>query len=154
MLEASPKKSPQLLDLLAYRLPPKLDQEARQQRSRNLLLRALEQDTTIAFLGAGISQPFGYPDWRKLGFKVLKRTLEALESLKDNDPRVAGCLDYISSLSREAKALDKLDKLEADALMFMIGACKSALTLAREDLVDSVYYTLFKEQFTKAPSPK
>jgi len=151
MLEASPKKSPQLLDLLAYRLPPKLDQEARQQRSRNMLLRALEQGTTIAFLGAGISQPFGYPDWKKLGLTVLNLTLKELNKHK-TDLRVAGCLKYIRSLRRGARGLG--DKLEADALMFMIGACKSALDLAPEDLSNTVYYGLFEKKFSKALSSK
>jgi SIR2-like protein len=175
---ASTKDSPQLLDLLAYRLPSKLGRETREQRSRNLLLRSLEQGTTIAFLGAGVSAPFGYPEWKDLGLEVIERTFAALKTLKGDppvrvlssgrfpsdlqaaldkfkeDPRVRAratdCFKYINSLKMGAKALKKRNKLEADALMFMIGACKSALGFVQEDLVDSVYYELFREKFKKA----
>ena len=152
MPESSTYKSPPPLELLGYKLPPKLGRSVREQRSRSLLLRALEQGTTVAFLGAGISRPFGYPDWKTLGFAVLGRTLGELEKLADTDSRVAACRDYIQSLKTGAEGLG--DELEANALMFMIGACKTALDLARKDLVDSVYYDVFRSEFEKAPCPE
>lgn len=130
------------LEFLAYRLPAKLGQDVREQRSRSLLLRSLEQGTTIAFLGAGVSQPLGYPTWKDLALKVLRRTVETLDG---SDPRVEGCRHYICSLEKAARAQG--DKLEAPDLMFMIGACKKALALADESLVESVYYGVFKKWF-------
>ena len=34
-----------------------------QQRSREMLYRVLNLKTTVAFLGSGLSVPYGYPAW-------------------------------------------------------------------------------------------
>lgn len=148
MLKASTEDP--LLDLLAYRLPSKLGRETREQRSRNLLLRALEQGTTIAFLGAGVSVPFGYPRWEKLSDDVLKYTLAKLKepAEKDKDPRIDACCKHSRFLEDRAKGLGK--EPEAAALMFMIGACKSALALTPDGLKD--YYELLRKSFKEAKS--
>ncbi|HEV8581488.1 MAG TPA: SIR2 family protein [Thermoanaerobaculia bacterium] len=144
MAESPQEKSPSFGEFLAYKLHAKPRKDAREQLSRNLLLRALEQETTIAFLGAGVSVPFGYPNWKELGRDVFDY---ALEKLPGEGP-LSGCRDYIRSLKIEAGRLG--DKAEADALMFMIGACKSALSLVPDGLQG--YYDLFRENFSTAKS--
>src|SRR6185295_11606449 len=110
-------KDPQLLDLLAYKLPPKLGEKEREQLSRNMLLRALEQRTTIAFLGAGVSAPFGYPTWKQLSERVFKFTLEKLQpGKKESDPRIDACYKYIQILQARADRLG--EEPGAAALMF------------------------------------
>jgi|GEM_PF-922884 len=150
MTEGSEVTSP--LEFLAYRLPSKLEPGLREQRSRSLLLRVLEQKTTIAFLGAGVSQPFGYPTWKGLGLAVLSQTLMTLKKLDNTDSRVRGCIDYLTFLKQGIRKLGK--NPDAPALMFMIGACKRSLQLAGGDLVDSVYYSQFGQRFAAPQYPE
>lgn len=121
-------------------LPPEARErlEGRKERSESMLLSALDRGTTIAFLGSGISVPFGYPSWRDLALGVLQETVRELES--------AGCraagLEYIKSLQEGART--NPGALDANALMFLIGACR---TLLEESGRLAVYYKYLSECF-------
>jgi len=87
--------------------------------------------------------PFGYPDWKELGSDVLDYTLKKL-------PQKGPLAGYIQSLKQEADRLGA--KAKADALMFMIGACKEALRQVPQGLEG--YYRLFSNNFKKALYPE
>ncbi|HEX7183219.1 MAG TPA: SIR2 family protein [Thermoanaerobaculia bacterium] len=107
-----------------------------------MLLHALNQGRTVAFIGSGVSIPFGYLTWEDLAFKVLACTLQAL-----NDEKSApGCVSYIESLQRGAQSMK--GRLQENALMFVIGACKSAL---EQNKLDAAYHALFKKHFAEGP---
>ncbi len=143
MPESSRDRSFRALELLAYKLPLRPGRETREDRSRSMLLRALDQGTAVAFIGSGISRPFGYPSWTGLSLEVLRRTVRALEQADHVAP---GSLEYITELREGARRIGK--KLPPNALMFMIGACKKVL--AQNDL-SLVYDSLFEKRFAQAP---
>ncbi len=145
MYESSTETFPPL-EFLADRLPAQPGQENREQRSRNMLLRALDQGTAIAFLGAGVSLPFKYPNWNKLGRDVFDRTIETLKDVGKTNPHARNCVKYLQDLNKGSRGKD----LPADALMFMIGACKAALS--QHGRVEA-YYELFRTQFGERPEP-
>lgn len=112
--------------------------DARKEHSESMLLSALDRGTTIAFLGSGISAPFGYPNWRDLALGILEETVRHLGSSSNRSPG----LDYIESL--QVGARKNLEALDANALMFLIGACR-ALLKKRGSL--KVYSDYFSKQF-------
>jgi tetratricopeptide (TPR) repeat protein len=112
--------------------------EDRKKRSESMLLSALDQGTTIAFLGSGISAPFGYPSWKDLALGMLKKTVQELGS---SSCRPAG-LKYIESLQEGARK--NSDALDSNALMFLIGACR---TILEESGKLPVYYKYFSDCF-------
>jgi tetratricopeptide (TPR) repeat protein len=112
--------------------------EVRQEYSESLLLSSLQRKTTIAFLGSGISAPFGYPTWRDLALEILEETAQNLGSAQN--PRG---LEYIKSLQEGAGK--RPDALDANALMFLIGACRTALD---NNGRLQVFYDFFSKKFS------
>jgi tetratricopeptide (TPR) repeat protein len=112
--------------------------EDRKERSESMLLSALDQGTTVAFLGSGISAPFGYPTWKDLALGILNETVRELGSSSD---RPAG-VEYVESLQQGAQK--NPDALDANALMFLIGACR---TILEQHGKLAVYDRFFSESF-------
>jgi tetratricopeptide (TPR) repeat protein len=89
--------------------------------NERMLLRALDSGRTVAFLGSGISQAFGYPGWNGLALGLLERTWQTLGSMKKAPPELKDIESYKIGAKRKNANLD------SNALMFLIGACRSAL---------------------------
>jgi tetratricopeptide (TPR) repeat protein len=142
----APRQTCSPLEFLADRLTPKPGLETRVQRSRSMLLRALAQGTTIAFIGSGVSRPFKYPAWNELVLDVFACTLAELRKVHPIDPSVQPCVQYIESLQKVARG----GSLLPDGLMFMVGACKEALSLHGRG---EAYERLFREKFRDARCP-
>lgn len=89
--------------------------------SERMLLRALDGGDTVALVGSGVSKAFGYPGWKEFALNLLKETRKAL-ALRKDVPRpvqreIAGFL----------RSAGQVQSLTANELMFLIGACRSAL---------------------------
>ncbi len=110
--------------------------EERMEYSERMLLRALDGGKTVAILGSGISKAFGYPSWPEFARDLLDETKAALTRKGGSPPE----LDDIKSFQAAAKR----STLDANALMFLIGACRSALE--QNDLA-KVYKRFIKKHF-------
>src|SRR3954468_1221690 len=142
MPESVTEGSSRALEFLAYKLPPRPGRGMREERSRSMLLRALDQGTTIAFVGSGVPRPFGYPSWDELASDVLRGTEEVLKVTAQPTP---GSLDYVQSLVDGTRAMT--GRLPETALMFLIGACKKVL---EQNELDRVYHSLIRKKFARA----
>lgn len=111
---------------------------ARKEHSESMLLSALDRGTTIAFLGSGISAPFGYPTWKDLTLGILEATVQNLSLAGDS---TAG-LEYVKSLQEGAQKHS--GAMDPNALMFLIGACRTILE-KRGEL--KVYFDYFSKRF-------
>lgn len=117
--------------------------EDRKERSESMLLSALDRGMAVAFLGSGISAPFGYPSWKDLALGILQETVETLSSSGSHPEG----LEYIESL--EEGAQKNPGALDANALMFLIGACRTVLEQSRKL---QVYYDYFSRCFAATSS--
>jgi len=111
--------------------------DARNSFNERMLLRALESRKTVVILGSGISRPFGHPSWNCFAQLLLERTEKELAVI-GGGPELEAIKAYKSAAETTNASLD------TNALMFLIGACRSALGEER-------YGTFIKEQFSLAP---
>ena len=88
--------------------------EQRVAHNRRMLLSVLDLETTVAFIGSGVSRPFGYPSWDSFARGVIDFTETALEARGRSE-------DLASLRPDEGQSLDSTD------LMFLIGSCKKIL---------------------------
>jgi len=118
-------------------------------RNRSLLLRALDGGNVIAFLGSGFSAAHGYPDWKGLALGILKRTSAALEGREPKPPELKEVNLYKEAVQRavdaEEAGKETRESLDANALMFLIGACRAAL---ERNKLRKVYEESYREILT------
>jgi tetratricopeptide (TPR) repeat protein len=107
-----------------------------------MLSRALNMETTIAFTGAGLSAPLGYPTWR--GF--VERTLEHTISEVNGRPSHSTSQFDVDRLNRLRKQLSPEQKTQVkpEQFLFIVGACRR--TLEGLSAVDS-YFNFLHETF-------
>lgn len=109
----------QILAFGAERFPldSKATREARHQRSRVMLERALNLRTMIAFVGSGCSAPLGYPVWKGLVSNVIAETLARKKG------------DAVATIRLEAmqKSLSGPSTPGTRNLIFYLGYCQSLL---------------------------
>ena len=127
-----------------HKLDPKPDasREERLQRSKQMLARVLNLRTTIAFIGSGCSAPLGYPTWKELTARVVKRTQDEVKNLSALEP-AAG------KLGRFRKQLRTQDGIKADQLLFMLGVCQRVFEQKYGDGGRSVYRKFVSALFAK-----
>jgi SIR2-like domain/MalT-like TPR region len=94
----------------------------RWERNEGLLLHALARGNVVAFLGSGVSGAFNYPSWRCLAFEILDETACALKKKEGDESLEARNIEQLrNGAEREKK------NLKPPELMFLIGACRTAL---------------------------
>ncbi len=133
--------------LLEFALPmlypdPRESLETKMSYNERMLVRALDGGRTVAILGSGISRSFGYPDWKHMAFDLLETTKLALATVKNGKPPPE--LATIDSYQRAARKAG--DRLDANAFMFLIGACQSSL---RANGKEDCYKSFFKNKFKR-----
>lgn len=134
-MEKSIEITPHLLPLR-----PGATHAERVDRNRRMLWRALNLNTTIAFVGSGVSRAFGYPAWDEFARGVVDCTAEALQGT----PALADLNSLRTGLQDPQRALDQND------LMFLIGACKRMLI---ENHLEDKYYEYLKTYFARGTRP-
>lgn len=149
-------------------LPDGASSADRREHSEKMLLRALNLGTTVAVVGSGCSVPFGYPNWPCMTRAILQETLAALagEAPAGSEPGAGTCpraarswadrrdnRQRIANLENEIAGVPD-EKLDARALMYLIGSCKQALERCG---LWTRYAEYFQVQFStatkKPPSP-
>jgi tetratricopeptide (TPR) repeat protein len=98
----------------------KLPRAERLQRSREMLLRALSLETTIAFVGSGCSVPLGYPTWRELALSLVRATLG---QHTDN----VRCQNLEARLSKPPSGRPPRPAPTSEEMMFAISVCRQIL---------------------------
>ncbi len=94
--------------------------EKQREHNQKMLLRALDGGTTVALVGSGVSKAFDYPGWRDFALKLLEKTQGVLTNEQPAPPE-------LQDIERFNKSAKKVKSLSANALMFLIGTCRSAL---------------------------
>jgi len=130
----------------AHRFPrvPGEPREVQLQRTRDMLARALNLGTTVAFVGAGCSIPLGYPTWRILALELVDHTLDILAQL-ENAPAARLDTERLSSCKTR---LESEAPLKPEALMFYLGVSKRVLSNHRLPGREDPYGEYFRRRFS------
>lgn len=125
-------------DLLASRAE-------RIKRSKEILFRALNTHTAVAFIGSGCSAPLGYPTWRELALKAVRKTRGALRA----KPGGAGASPRDQQLANfERQLRNKKSPATSQQLSFMLGVCQRVL---QSEKGQAAYHDFLKETFRRRP---
>ncbi|MCP4655120.1 MAG: NACHT domain-containing protein, partial [bacterium] len=134
-----------------HRLLPGATREERIARSREMLFRALNLGTTVAFVGSGCSAPLGYPSWNGIAGGLIRETLGVLKkspSESKNSPAVA-------TLEPFERRLADGEELRAVELMFIMGVCQSVAKelKTRDPSAKNFVGDYFRQAFKPRPEP-
>jgi tetratricopeptide (TPR) repeat protein len=101
----------------AHKMPhqPGADRAERSRRNEHMLCRALNLGTVVAFVGAGCSAAFGYPNWARFAREMLAFTTRVTPGKHDD------------ALARFRGLLDKTVSPRPEQLTLCIEVCKSIL---------------------------
>jgi tetratricopeptide (TPR) repeat protein len=131
-------------------IDPWASPEERRLFSRDMLARALNLRTTVAFLGSGCSSPLGYPNWTKFTQATVSKTVATLEQLfkeTPTDARLEKRLGFFRNLIPQVRAaLRNPRRVDSKTLTYMLGACQKAFKICNK--VDD-YHALLKGQFER-----
>ena len=139
-------------------LPRGASRDERVARSREMLCRAFTLGTTIAFVGAGLSVPLGYPRWQGMALDLIRRTLKTVRG-HPSDLKKCPELDTLDSFELRLAAGEPTRVVE---LTFALGLCQHLAKELRErdpevgDFVGAYFYDAFKprdETRSAAPNP-
>ncbi len=100
------------------------------ERSKAMLARALDLDTTVAFVGSGLSRVLGYPSWTEFAEQVVARTVAALGDRPKSLERFE-----IDRLNRFRELLKASRDLPAEQLMSFVIICQAALEKSRNNSI-------------------
>ena len=93
--------------------------EELEQRNRQMLSRALNLGTLVAFCGSGCSAPLGYPNWKEFTRRAVDATLAAISEL----PSSAGD-ENIHRLREIAEQIVTDKKADTRRYLFYLGFCQ------------------------------
>ncbi len=99
-------------------------------RRRRMLYRVLNFKTTVAFVGAGLSRPMGYPDRAGLAEEVVNATAELLLGTSSGSSRrdIPPQTERVAALERFRRQLaSSRAKTTAPEMMFILGECQKFL---------------------------
>lgn len=102
-------------------LSPEAARDERLGRAREMLSRALSQETLVAVVGTGCSAPLGYPTWRQMAEELVRLALDKLRERGGDG----------ADLDRVLGFQKRLESPRGDGslgLMFIIGHCRSLLS--------------------------
>lgn len=105
------------------RLPLKgTSRDERLQRIRDMLSRALNLRTTVAFIGAGCSVPLGYPTWAEFTQRAVAFTKDAIRSLS-----ASGSLEGDLNRLHQFETLLASQDIRPYRFILILGACQKML---------------------------
>ena len=98
-----------------------------QEYALSLLAWSMNRRNVLAFVGAGLSRPFGLPHWEKFAADALERTLKKAGIDRDDRRRLERFRDIVTPREGLDESPSQFIQAGSDDLMFFLGACKKAI---------------------------
>jgi hypothetical protein len=117
-------------------------------RSRQMLARALNLGTLVAFCGSGCSAPLGYPNWKEFTRRAVEATMAAVS--KERASVGDGNIHRLREIAEQLKTDDAADSRR---YLFYLGFCQRvAWTLPDQGV--GFYYRFIRRHFGRRTGPQ
>jgi tetratricopeptide (TPR) repeat protein len=124
------------------KLPPTSSREEVIEQRMGMLARCLNMRTTVAFVGAGCSRPFGYPDWNGFARDAVANMYAVLASRTETK--------YTAVAARFAQMVARANGTQppsSDDLLAALGYCQKISRELAEDGCGDPYEEFLKKTF-------